>query len=127
MPAPLLPPPIFSSITVLVSVLFSSSANFGKMRSRSSLYFCGQWQASQVSRAGRRLCTGLGIGREYVFNITANTCRTPDSLLRTNHDAPGPMWQCTHSSRECGEFLNAVNSGCITVWHVWPQKLTESM
>ena len=30
---------------------------------RSSPYFCGQWQASQVSLAGRRLCTGVGIGR----------------------------------------------------------------
>src|SRR5690242_3178632 len=112
MPIPLLPPPILSSITVLVRVLASSSANFGNTFRRSSLYFCGQWQVSQVSRAGRKLWTGLGMGRGYVLNVTATTCPTPDNLLRTNHDAPEPMWQVTHSSREWGEFWKAVYSGC---------------
>jgi len=62
-----------------------------------------------------------------VWNITANTCRIPESLLRTNQDSPGPMWHCTHSTRECGELWYAVNSGCITVWQVCPQNETVSM
>src|ERR1035438_1467794 len=66
-------------------------------------YFCGQWQVSQVSRAGRKLWTGAGIGRGYVFRVTAMSWLAPDSLLCTNHDAPGPIWHFTHSTRECGE------------------------
>ena len=31
--------------------------------SRSPANLVGQWHCSQVSRAGRRLCTGVGIGR----------------------------------------------------------------
>ena len=78
-----LPPPIFISRTVLVSVLPSSSANFEMTWMRSSPYFCGQWQVSQVSRAGRRLRTGVGSGRGEVLNVTAMTCPTPDNLFRT--------------------------------------------
>src|SRR5262245_31150434 len=106
------------SRTVLVSVLASSSANLERTRTRSSPYFCGQWQVSQVSRAGRRLWTGVGIGRGYRSKVTATTCQTPESLLLTNQPAPGPMWHFTHSTLECGEFWYAVNSGCITVWQV---------
>src|ERR1017187_1744786 len=101
---PPLPPPIFISSTVLVSVLVWSSANLSNTRKRSSPYFCGQWQDSQVSPAGRRLGTRVGVGGEYVWKVTASTCSTPDSLLFTNHDAPGPMWHFTHSTRACGEF-----------------------
>src|SRR5438874_11504576 len=112
---PWLPPPIFISRTVLVLEFVSSSANLSITLTRSCPYFCGQWHASQVSRAGRRLCTGVGIGRGYVLNVTAKTCPTPESLLLTNQDAPGPMWHLTHSTCECGEFWYAVYSGCITV------------
>ena len=104
MPMPWLPPPIFISSTVLVRVFASSSANLLITRTRSSPYFCGQWHCSQVSRAGRRLWTGVGIGRSKVLKVTANTCQVPESLLFTNQLAPGPMWHCTHSTRECGEF-----------------------
>src|SRR5215469_5884509 len=99
MPMPLLPPPIFISSTDLVWVFGSSSANLEITFTRSCPYFCGQWQPSQVSRAGRRLRTGVGIGFGYVRNVTAKTCPTPDSLLRTNHEAPGPIWHFTHSTR----------------------------
>src|ERR1039457_1677392 len=78
------------SRTVLVRLLVSSSAYLDITLMRSSPYFCGQWQASQVSRAGRRLCTGVGIGRGYVLNVTASNCLVPDSLLCTNQLAPGP-------------------------------------
>src|ERR1051326_1301462 len=98
MPIPLLPPPIFISSTVLVELFVSSSAYLGKITTRSAPYFWGQWHASHVSRAGRRLCTGVGIGRGYVLKRTANTCPTPESLLWTNHPAPGPMWHLTHST-----------------------------
>src|ERR1017187_4636514 len=64
MPMPWLPPPIFISRTVLVGVLVSSSAYLETTVRRSSPYFCGQWHCSQVSRAGRRLVTGVGIGVE---------------------------------------------------------------
>ena len=63
MPMPLLPPPIFISSTVLVRVLVSSLAYLGITFRRSSPYFCGQWHCSQVSRAGRKLWTGVGMGR----------------------------------------------------------------
>ena len=48
----------------LVSVLVSIVGVFRESPCRrSSLYFCGQWHSSQVSRAGRKLWTGVGIGR----------------------------------------------------------------
>ena len=46
---------------------------------------------SQVSRAGRKSLIGVGIGREYVSNMTANTWRTPLILAFTNQLAPGPI------------------------------------
>ncbi len=64
--------------------------------------FSGQWHCSQVSRAGRRSWTGEGIGRECVLNVTAKTCRSPDIFDLTNQGAPGPMWHCTQTTRECG-------------------------
>ena len=63
MPIPLLPPPIFINSTVFVRLLVSSLAYLGITFRRSSPYFCGQWHCSQVSRAGRRLWTGVGDGR----------------------------------------------------------------
>jgi hypothetical protein len=44
------------------------------------------------------------MGVAYVWKVTASNCPTPDSLLFTNQEAPGPMWHFTHSTRECGEF-----------------------
>ena len=29
----------------------------------------------------------------------------PDGLALTAHDAPDPIWHCTHATRECGERL----------------------
>ena len=46
------------------SVFFSSSAYSTMRRTLSPWNFSGQWHCSQVSRAGRRFCTGDGIGRE---------------------------------------------------------------
>src|ERR1700683_3502705 len=100
---PLLPPPIFTQSTVLGELLFSSLAYLGMTLRRSAPYFCGQWHCSQVSRAGRRLWTGVGMGVGYECKATATTCRSPEILLFTNQPAPGPMWHCTHSTRECGE------------------------
>jgi len=71
---------------------------------RSPPNFCGQWHTSHVSRAGRRFSIGVGIGRGYSFKLTLITCQEPLILLFTNQFAPGPMWQLTHSTRECGEF-----------------------
>ena len=41
--------------------------------------------------------------REKCPVATAHTCRSPESLERTNHDAPSPMWQSTHGTRAWGE------------------------
>ena len=72
-------------------MFFSSSAYFVMIRSLSPENFCGQWHCSQVARAGRRVWTGDGIGREYVPNTTATTCRTPSIFALTAQEAPGPM------------------------------------
>ena len=48
--------------TVCVSVFFSSSAKLDLTSSFSPMNRAGVWQPSQVYRAGRRLCTGDGIG-----------------------------------------------------------------
>ena len=48
-------------------------------------------------------------------------------MALTNHGAPGPMWHSTQATREWGESRYAVYSGCITVWHVFPQNWAESM
>src|ERR1700693_6072356 len=107
-------PPIFSSRTVVAGVFCSSSAYFVLTMNLSPVKRSGQWQCSQVSREGRRLRTGEGIGREYVFRFTAKSCRTPEILARTNQGAPEPMWQSTQETRECGEFRYAVYSGAMT-------------
>src|SRR5450759_2204323 len=66
-------PPSFRSRTVFVGVFFSSSPNFEMILSLSPWNFCGQWHCSHVARAGRRVCTGDGIGREYVPNAVSYT------------------------------------------------------
>ena len=55
-------PPIFTSSTFVEGVFFSSSAYFVLTTNLSPVNFWGQWQCSQVSRAGRRLSTGEGMG-----------------------------------------------------------------
>ncbi len=47
-------PPIFMSSTEVVVELVSSSAYLVRMTNLSLVNFWGQWQCSQVSRAGRR-------------------------------------------------------------------------
>ena len=89
--------------------------------------FWGQWHCSHVSRAGRRVCTGEGIGREYVPKATATTCRTPSIFALTNQGRPGADVALAHATRECGESRYAVYSGDMTVWHVCPQNWAESM
>jgi hypothetical protein len=64
-------PPSFSTSTVIVFVLASSSANLVRTSSLSPWNFWGQWHCSQVSRAGRRSFTGEWIGREWVLKVTA--------------------------------------------------------
>lgn len=61
------------------------------------------------------------------MSATANSCRVPDSLERTNQGAPGPMWHSTHPTREWADSLKAAYSGAITEWHVTPQNSVESM
>ena len=63
MPAILLPPTIIIR-TVSVRVLVSSSANLLMTRRLTPPNFCGQWQFSQVSRAGtsRLVSSAEGIG-----------------------------------------------------------------
>ena len=96
-------PPSLRSRTVFVGVFFSSSPNFEMILSLSPWNFCGQWHCSHVARAGRSVCTGDGIGREYVPNVTAMTWRTPSTFALTTQGAPGPMWQLAQAMRECGE------------------------
>ena len=44
-----------------------------------------------VSRDGRRFSTGVSTGRGQVPASCTSTWRLPESLLCTNHEAPGPM------------------------------------
>src|SRR5215208_2731883 len=104
-------------MAVTDSVFVASLANSRNARILSPWNFSGQWHCSHVSRAGRRLVTGDGIGRECVLNVTAYSCLAPDSFDRTNHGAPGPMWHWTHATRACGPPWYEANSGCITSWH----------
>ena len=57
-------PPTFITSTVVDGVFFSSSAYFVRTTNLSPTNLAGQWHCSQVSRAGLRLWTGVGIGRE---------------------------------------------------------------
>ena len=59
-------PPIFSSSTVVCSVFFSSSENFRIITSLLPVKTWGRWHCSQVSRDGRKSCTGVGIGSSYL-------------------------------------------------------------
>ena len=74
-----------------------------------------------------QLCTGVGMGRGKVLNMTANNCRVPDSFDFTYQVAPEPTWHSTHPTRACGDSWYAVNSGFITEWQVCPQNCTESV
>ena len=51
----------------------------------------------------------------------------PFILYLTNAWAPSPIWHCTHATLECGASCQAVNCGCIGVWHVWPQNEGDSI
>ena len=64
LPGRSLPPPTCICSVVTDSVFFSSSAYSTMRWTLSPWNFAGQWHCSQVSRAGRRFCTGDGIGRE---------------------------------------------------------------
>ena len=76
-------------------------------------------RGTQVAN-GRRERPGVGV--ECDSDDLSNTRQfVPNEPMI----APGPIWQFTHSSRECGEFWKAVYSGVITVWHVTSQKVTE--
>src|SRR5512141_2531931 len=114
-------------MAVTDGVLAASFAYSRNARILSPWNFSGQWHCSHVSRAGRRLVTGEGIGRENVLSVTANTWRVPDSFDRTNHGAPEPIWHPTQGTRAWLPAWYAVYSGCITSWHTVPQKVTESM
>jgi len=81
--------------------------------------------ASQVSR-GTQAANRRGDGRRIRVEVHREHCPTPDSLLFTNHEAPGPMWHFTHSTVHAGNSDRRV-LGCITVWQVSPQNVTESM
>ena len=62
-PVTWLPPPTFTSSVVTVSLAASSSAYSLTTRSLLPWIFSGQWHVPQVSRAGRRSATGVGMGR----------------------------------------------------------------
>jgi hypothetical protein len=109
-----------------VVLLAASSAWRVVILSRSPTNFAGQWHCSQVSRAGRRLCTGDGMGRGYRPRVTEMSCQLPESFDFTNQPAPGPMWHSTQRTRACAERLCALSSGSMTLWHE-PQKAFESI
>ena len=89
-PTPGSPPPIFSSIWICHRLLASSASTWLKVFCWAPKNFAGQWHCSQVSCAGRRLATGVGIGRGNRLVVTAYTWYRPLSFDRTNHPAPGP-------------------------------------
>src|SRR5450755_1740177 len=120
-------PPTFISRTVLVALFASSTPNLENTCSLSPTCLVGQWHCSQVSRAGRRLCTGFGIGVGYRLKATDTICQEPEILDLTNQSAPGPMWQSAQRSLLCDERWKAVYSGCMTVWHTVPQNGTDSI
>ena len=53
----------FVGVTTVVNIAIASQLSYGAINYMDSVTFCGQWHASQVSRAGRRLVTGAGMGR----------------------------------------------------------------
>ena len=90
--------------------------------------FSGQWHCSQVSRAGRRSCTGDGIGRECVLKVTAYTCRSPDSFdLHEPRRARADVALHARRRASAGRPGTPANSGSITSWHSCPQNCGESM
>src|SRR5215475_2209392 len=99
-------PPTSITSTVSVRVFFSSSAYLVNTRRRTPANLCGQWQFSQVSRAGTRrllsIAEGMGLG--LVLSTVSTSCRTPLVLLLIQPAAPGATWHSTHSTLECGEF-----------------------
>src|SRR5664279_2980566 len=129
MPAEVVPcwPPTFISNTVLVGEFASSTPYLVCTSSLSPTCLVGQWHCSQVSRAGRRLWTGLGIGVGYRCRATDTICHEPEIFDFTNQSAPGPMWQSAQRSLLCDERWKAVCSGSITVWQTVPQNGTDSI
>ena len=65
-----------------------ASSEFIAALLRVYMHRVGQWHCSQVSLDGRRLCTGVSMGREYEPIMTANTWRAPDIFARANQSAP---------------------------------------
>src|SRR5215469_11712777 len=99
-------PPTSIKRTVSVRVFFSSSAYLVNTRRRAPANFCGQWQFSQVLRAGTRRLDSMadGIGLGLVLRTVSTSWRIPLVLLLTQPAAPGATWHSTHSTLECGEF-----------------------
>ena len=63
------------------------------------------WKVATGGGTPTRISTGDGIGRSCVLNVTAKTCRVPESFDWTNHEAPAPMWHSTQPMREWGDPL----------------------
>ena len=54
---------LFVGATTFLNLVISSQLTYSAVNYMDTVTFCGQWQTSQVSRAGRRFCTGDGMGR----------------------------------------------------------------
>src|SRR3990167_6730395 len=121
-------PATWTSIRIdQLGLSFSEERKYCRRSSNELKNFSGQWQFWHVCSAGRRSCTGDGIGLGNVLPIVLKICRTPESFERTYQSAPGPMWHSTHLIRACGDWVYRVYSGFMTVWQVVPQNCTDSV
>ena len=96
-PSAALPPPTNIVIVVAVSVFCSSSAYSRNTRTSSPWNFSGQWQFSQVKRAGRMLCTGDGTGLGTLSVAICQSWRVPAIFDSTSAPTPGPTWHATQA------------------------------
>src|SRR5512139_936063 len=102
-PSEELPPPVFTPRLICSGLFFSSYRKWGICISWVPKNLAGQWHSSHVSRAGRRLAMGVGMGVGYDLVNTAITCRSPEIFAFTYHEAPCPTWQSTHRTLAWGE------------------------
>src|SRR6266542_2646262 len=121
------PPPVLMSRRTWRGVLASSELKWLNTFSWAPQKFLGQWHCSQVCAAGRRLATGVSMGRGYVLRTVLTTWRVPESFDFTYQLAPEPTWHSTQPTRARAEWPWAIASGCLTEWQSAPQNVVESV